>query len=240
VRAIERRVRRSEESVEGRQHASLIRHQLVQLCLAALNSRPAPHPDRAITVEHVSPDQFRAEHRPDVSVPHVRITVHGKQNARVRRGRRMPWKALETRTIVSEPAAWDASIPWIDPDHVDRTILELLKKHFPRVMSVRVGRQWRSNYPPEGWRLITQYAVPALYEYLRPFYRVRPHRRIGREPGPGLYPVRLRQDITEIVRFELPHLAKKLTVSRVTAAIQRHSARRHSTRNASRRKRPKQ
>lgn len=152
----------------------------------------------------------------------------------------MPWKALETRTIVSEPAAWDASIPWIGPDHVDRTILELLKKHFSRVMSVRVARQWRSHYPPEGWRLITQYAVPALYEYLRPFYRVRPHRRIGREPGPGLYPVRLRQDITEIIRFELRHLAKKLTVSRVTAAIQRHTARRHSTRNASRRKRPKQ
>jgi hypothetical protein len=152
----------------------------------------------------------------------------------------MPWKALETRTIVSEPAAWDASSPWIDPDQVDRTILDLLKKYLPRVMGLRVGAQWRSNYPPEGWRLITQHAVPALYEYLRPFYRVRRHRRIGGNDGPGLYPIRLRQDITEILRSELPHLAKRLTVSRVTAAIQRHTARRHSSRNASRRKRPKQ
>jgi len=97
-------------------------------------------------------------------------------------------------------------------------------------MGLRVGPPWRSNYPPEGWRLITQHAVPALYEYLRPFYRVRRHRRIGRKDGPGLYPARLRQDITDIVRFELRHLAKDLTVPRVTAAIQRHIARKHSSR----------
>jgi hypothetical protein len=231
ARAIQRALRRAEAIGHDRERVDLIRHELVQLCLAALNSRANPHPDRAMTVEHVFPHLFAPEHRPDISVPHVRITVR-------RRGAN--GRALETQTIVSEPAAWDASIPWIDPAHVDRTILELLNRHFPRLMGVRVGPPWRSSYAPEGWRLVTQHAVPALYEYLRPFYRVRPHRRIGRKDGPGLYPARLREDITDIVRFELGLLAKDLTVPRVTAAIQRHIARKHSNRKPTTRKRPKQ
>jgi hypothetical protein len=239
VRAADRALRRAEESASDRRQVALIRHELVQLCVGALHAIP-PH-DRAITVEQVFPQLFAAEHQPAISVPHVRITVSGIETGRRRPKQPRPsWKVLETRTIVSEPADWSPSIPWFDTERVDRAILELVRAHCPRLMSVRVGPRWRSNYPSEGWRLITQQAVPALYEYLRPFYRVRPHRRSGREDGPGHYPARLRRDITDVVRVELPHLASKLTVARVTAAIQRHIARQHPTGNRSRSKRPKQ
>ena len=99
-------------------------------------------------------------------------------------------------------------------------------------------KRWRSNYSPEGWRLVTQHVVPQLYEHLSPFYPVRRYRRGGRT-GPGQYPARLRRDITDIIRFELP-MARRLTVARVTAAIQRYTARQHPTQNRIRRKRPKQ
>jgi len=145
---------------------------------------------------------------------------------------------IEERIIESEPASWDRSIPFIDPDAVDRAVLELLRKHFPRVMGIRVGARWRSNYAPEGWKLVTQEVVPRLYEYLRPFYPVRCYRRSGRD-GPAQYPVQLRRDITDIVRFELPY-AQGLTVARVTAAIQRYTARQSATQKRTRRKRPKQ
>jgi hypothetical protein len=105
-------------------------------------------------------------------------------------------------------------------------------------MNVRLSARWRSKYSPEGWRLITQHVVPRLYEYLRPFYPVRRHRRAGRS-GPGQYSAQLRRDITDIVRLKLP-LAKKLTVARVTAAIQRYIAPGHPTGKQNRRKRPKQ
>ena len=171
---------------------------------------------------------------------HVRITVTSAEPHSQRRRRAVKTlTVLEERIIVSEPAAWDPSIPFIAPDAVDRAVLDLLRKHFPRLLGIRVSARWRSNYPAEGWKLVTQHVVPQLYEYLRPFYSVRQYRRPGRE-GPGQYPARLRRDITEIVRFELPHLAGQLTVARVTAAIQRYTARQHSIRQQTKRKRPKQ
>jgi hypothetical protein len=237
VRATDRALRRADQRFSDARRAALIRHELAQLCVGALQSIP-PY-DRLITVQHVFPQLFAAEHQPAISVPHVRITVYGTET-RTARGKRRSWKTLETRIIASEPASWNTSIPWIDTERVDRTVLELARTHCPRLMSVRIGPRWRSDYPPEGWRLITQYAVPGLYEYLRPFYPVRRHRRVGREDGPGYYPARLRQDITDIVRFELPHLATKVTVARVTAAIQRHIARQQPTAKRIRSKRRKQ
>jgi hypothetical protein len=241
VRAIDRALRREEERQTNRDDVVSVRHELIQLCLLELNSPWSPHKDRSISVTLVSPQSFAAAHRPPgPSAQHVRITAKGTEQPR--RGKNQApttTVVLEERIVPSEPAAWDASIPFIDSDECDRIILELLRKHFPRLMSVRVSARWRSKHSPEGWRLITQHAVPQLYEYLSPFYPVRRHRRAGRS-GPAQYSAQLRRDITDIVRFELPHLAGKLTVARVTAAIQRYIAREHSTANRKRRKRPKQ
>jgi hypothetical protein len=241
IRAIDRALRRQEQGQSNGPDSAAIRHELVSLCLHETNRPSSPHPERRISVTHVFPHLFDPTHRlPGPSVQHVRITVTSAEphSQRRRRSVKTP-TVLEERIIVSEPAAWDPSIPFIDPDAVDRAVLDLLRKYFPRLLGIRVSARWRSNYSPEGWKLVTQHVVPQLYEYLRPFYPVRRYRRPGRE-GPGEYPARLRRDITEIVRFELPHLATKLTVARVTAAIQRYTALQHSIREQTKRKRPKQ
>jgi hypothetical protein len=241
IRAIDRALRREAKAHGDPSESAAIRHELVTLALREANGLSSPHPERRISVTHVFPQLFAEEHRPPgPSAQHIRITVTNspRQRERSERAAKTP-TVLEERVIVSEPASWDPSIPFIDPEAVDRVILDLLHKHFPRVMGIRVGARWRSNYSPEGWRLVTQHVVPQLFEYLKPFYSVRRYRRSGRK-GPGLYPAPLRRDITDIIRFELPHLARKLTVARVTAATQRYTARQHPTQKRTTRKRPKQ
>jgi hypothetical protein len=240
IRAIDRALRHEAKAHRDPTETAAIRHELVSLALCEANSLSSPHPERRISVTHVFPQLFAEEHRPPgPSAQHVRITVKSQpRRQRSKRAVAAP-TVLGERVIVSEPAAWNPAIPFIDPETLDRAILELLHKHFPRLMGVRVGARWRSNYSPEGWRLVTQHVVPQLFEYLRPFYSVRRYRRSGRK-GPGQYPARLRRDITDIIRFELPHLADKLTVARVTAAIQRYTARQHPTQKRTKRKRPKQ
>ena len=65
-------------------------------------------------------------------------------------------------------------------------------------------------------------AIPWLYDYLRPFYAVRGYRRGRKRPSAGHYPVKLRQDIRSVLRFERADLASGLTLAHVTAAIQYH------------------
>jgi hypothetical protein len=239
IRAIDRALRREAKGQRDRNEISAIRHELVQLAVYEANGTSSPHPERRISVTHVFPQLFDEAHRPPgPSVQHVRITVTSSETRRPKTRAVKAPTVLEERVIVSEPAAWHPTIPFIDPDAVACAILGLLRKHFPRLMRVRVGARWRSNYSPEGWQLVTQHVVPQLYEYLKPFYPVRRYRRSGRT-GPGHYPARLRRDITDIIRFELP-MARRLTVARVTAAIQRYTARQHLTQKGTRRKRPKQ
>ena len=181
IRAIHRALRREAETHRDRNEISAIRHELVSLCLHEANGTSSPHPERRISVTHVVPELFDEAHRPPgPSAQHIRITVTDSLGRRHRskRAAKAP-TMLEERVIVSEPAAWNPSIPFIDPEAVDRVILELLHKHFPRVMGIRVGARWRSNYSPEGWRLVTQHVVPQLFEYLKPFYSVRRYRRSG-------------------------------------------------------------
>src|SRR5262249_20701239 len=106
------------------------------LCLHEANSPSSPHEDHRISVTHVFPQLFDEAHRPPgPSVPYVRITVSSVEPRRQRgRGAAKAPTVLEERIVASEPAAWDASIPFIEPDAVARAALELLRKHFPRVM----------------------------------------------------------------------------------------------------------
>jgi hypothetical protein len=240
VRAIVRALRRAENSEGNRELVAGVRRELIQLCLQELHNSWSPHPDLSISETLVLPQRFRDGHRPPgPPVQHLRITV--TRTVAPRRVDPSPPAAvvLERCFLPSGPAPWDPTIPFIDPEERDRIILELLHKHCPRLLGLRVSRRWRSNYSPEGWRLITQHIVPRLYDYLRPFYPVRTHRRAGRS-GPGRYSAQLRRDITDIVRFEMGSLADKLTLERVTAAIQRHVARQNCRRRSTRRKRPKQ
>jgi len=72
------------------------------------------------------------------------------------------------------------------------------------------------------WPIVTRYAIPWLYDYLRPFYAVRSYRHGRKRPSAGHYPLKLRQDIRNILRFERADLAGRLTLAHVTAAIQYH------------------
>jgi hypothetical protein len=240
VRAVVRALRRAENSEVNRELIAGVRRELVQLCLQELHSPWSPHPDLRITETLVFPQLFRHGHQPTgPPVQHLRITV--TRTVTPRRSDPPPPAVvvLEQCFLPSGPAPWDPAIPFIDPEERDRIILKLVNKHCRLLLGVRVSRRWRSNYSPAGWRLITQRIVPRLYEYLRPFYPVRRHRRAGRN-GPRRYSAQLRRDITDIVRFELGGLADKLTLERVTAAIQRHVARQNSERSRTGRKRPKQ
>jgi hypothetical protein len=132
---------------------------------------------------------------------------------------------LVERTLPSGPQPFsDPRVAWFDPDQFDETCRALFRKYFPEALRMKAGQHWRTNRPPVGWPLIGQYVVPRLYDYLRPYYRVRGYRHDRDRPSAGHYPLQLRRDICELVRLELPHLARGLTVARVTAAIQRHVA----------------
>jgi hypothetical protein len=161
------------------------------------------------------------------------------ERLRSRAARRAP-KVLAEHFIVATPAPWgDASIPWHDSVEIDRVTMELLLRYFPQIMNVRCGPRWRSKYPPEGWPLITQHVVPRLFEYLRPFYPARHYRDHRQAERAGHYSAQLRRDITDIIRLELPHLARELTIGRVTAAIQRYVEELHRQRQRTGEKRPK-
>jgi len=69
--------------------------------------------------------------------------------------------------------------------------------------------------------VLTRHVVPALYDYLRPLYPVRRYRR-GACGRPGRYPSALLRDITDILQFECPRLAREITPARVQAAIPRY------------------
>ena len=113
-------------------------------------------------------------------------------------------------------------VPWVDPEIIAAVYTSIVRTHFPEVLGLRVGHLWRTEREPAGWPFLTRYAVPKLYDYLRPYYDVRGYTHGRGEPSPGHFPAALRQDIVDLVKLECPHLAASLTLSRVTAIIQRH------------------
>jgi hypothetical protein len=133
-------------------------------------------------------------------------------------------KFLDERLVASEPREMGkTTVTWFDPERVNQAWMELFRKHFPELMSRRSGHRWRTNRPLVGWPLIAQHVVPALYDYLKPFYpRARLyHHFLGKILTAGRYQMQLLRDITDILRCELP-FAGELTVQRVKAAVQRH------------------
>src|SRR5713101_7519852 len=113
---------------------------------------------------------------------------------------------------------------YYDPVLTDAVTVAVVRRHFPEVMGQRIGQGWRSERAPEGWPMLTQKVIPALYDYLRPFYAARSYRKEHLFPTSGDYSTQLLQDITDILRLEMPPIAAFLTVERVQAAVQRYLA----------------
>ena len=132
-------------------------------------------------------------------------------------------RLLESRSI--SPTAKDLDgdrVHYFDLDAVQLALAEVLRTYGRDLLNRRLGSHWRSRRRPAGWPVVTRYAIPWLYDYLRPFYGVRRYRHRRQRPSAGHYPVKLRRDIRDILRFERPELAEHLTVAHVTAAIQYH------------------
>lgn len=205
-------------AAEERQRLMALRYEFVQQFVGEIN-----HPDRRgtknkkwMSVRIVDPSRFLPQFRPpDLARLAMVIEVWGPRRGEI--------KLFDRRVVESGPPPWgDPQVNWVEPDRVNQACTELFRKHFRDLMQKRVGHHWRSHREPIGWPLITQYAVPALYDYLRPFFSVRRYRHYRQIEAEGNYPAQLRRDITDILKCELPHLAGELTVERVTAAIQRY------------------
>jgi hypothetical protein len=98
------------------------------------------------------------------------------------------------------------------------------------LMRVRFRSAWRTRRGSPGWPVVTQYLVPALYDYLKPFYSVRRYTKGRATPGPGAFPLRLIDDIVDVLRMERPDLCRDLTHSKVLAAVKRYLAKANATR----------
>jgi hypothetical protein len=231
LRASDRRLRRREEALAAlgqsapeneRTLVGGLRHQWVLLCMHEMNERALRKRTKWIIVRLIDPARLRPEFQP-LGPLQQRIDVEVWKTSR--KGPTL----FDKRTLAPTVPTWgDPEIAWFDPDEQNRAYAELLRQHFPDVLSSRCGRRWRSKYAPPGWPLVTKYAVPALFEYLRPHYRVRHYQDHRQTKAAGHYSAQLRRDITELLQAELPHLATDLTIDRVTAAIQRHITRRGS------------
>jgi len=138
------------------------------------------------------------------------------------RSRGMP--QLLKRVVVAPgvPPWGDERVLYYDPILTDARTVEVVRRHFPEVMGQRIGQGWRSERAPEGWPMLTQKVIPALYDYLHPFYAARSYRKEHRFPTAGDYSTQLLQDITDVLRLEMPPIAALLTVERVQAAVQRY------------------
>lgn len=88
-----------------------------------------------------------------------------------------------------------------------------------------------SNRSPHAWPVFTKFIIPPLYEFMLPYYHLRPHyseKLDSGKPGPGRpahYSKELLQDMLEILKMEHDWAFEKATVRRLKGIIQRHLAR---------------
>jgi hypothetical protein len=125
-------------------------------------------------------------------------------------------RLLELRPIAPTAKRWAGErVNYFDPDAVHAALAEVLRTHARGLLRRRCGTRWRSHRRPAGWPIITRYAIPWLYDYLRPCYPVCGYRHRRQHPSPGHYPVKLRHDILSILRFERP-ISRTISPSRTS------------------------
>jgi hypothetical protein len=132
-------------------------------------------------------------------------------------------RLVERRTIGPRVKRWTPNtVDYFDLVTVNRALADVIRTYAPDLLARRCGTLWRSRRRPAGWPAVTRYAIPWLYDYLRPFYGIRHYTHGRARSSAGHYPLKLRQDVLEILRCERPDLAGGLALAHVTAAIQYH------------------
>jgi hypothetical protein len=94
------------------------------------------------------------------------------------------------------------------------------------------GPSFVSQRATQGWPFFTRVVIPQLYDLLAPHYKSRGHRRKGPDgvvssPSEQL-PRQLFVDMLEILRLEYEFAFKETTMRQLTAAVQKHIARKKS------------
>jgi len=222
-RAVDRILRREEQRLAAAGHGvptqahdrvRMLRHLFVQHLVQAVRYWDPECATRWIEIRLVSPP-------PDPQRPRRFEYREWVLDAWARRNG-MP-QLLEQVVVAPGVPPWgDERVLYYDPVLTDARTVEVVRRHFPEVMGQRIGQGWRSQRAPGGWPMLTQKVIPALYDYLHPFYPARSYRKEHRFPTSGDYPTQLLQDITDILRLEMPPIAAHLTVERVQAAVQRY------------------
>jgi len=216
-RAVDRLLRQREAALAQRPHdevaaaprtVTALRGQWIHQLLAELPRRTA----RSLwIVTRLTRDPRPA--RTTRSVTHVEAWTFERTRPRL----------LERRTIAPAMKHWNGDrVDHFDLDAVHAALATVIRTHAWDLLSRRCGTRWRSRRRPAGWPAVTQYAIPWLYDYLRPFYAARSYRRGRGRPSAEHYPVKLRHDIRRVLRFERADLAGDLALAHVTAAIQYH------------------
>lgn len=160
--------------------------------------------------ELISATDSDADGSPRYIYPQLRIQVWTRP-----KGKRQEPKLLGERVV---PPGED----W--PERFSLAVADLLKAYcsMDDLLRLRFRRRWWTGRGPEGWPVVTQCLVPALYDFLRPYYPTRPYTGSGSNPDPGALNRRLMRDIADILRMERPELCVKLTPPRVRAAVSRY------------------
>jgi hypothetical protein len=222
-RAVDRILRREEQRLAAAGHGvptqahdrvRLLRHLFVQHLVQAVRYWDSECATRWIEIRLVSPP-------PDPQRPRRFEYREWVLDAWARR-KGMPHMLEQVVVPPGVPPWGDERVLYYDPVLTDARTVEVVRRHFPEVMGQRIGQGWRSERAPGGWPMLTQKVIPALYDYLHPFYAARSYRKEHLFPTAGDYPTQLLQDITDILRLEMPHIATLLTVERVQAAVQRY------------------
>jgi hypothetical protein len=222
-RAVDRILRREEQRLAAAGHGvptqahdrvRLLRHLFVQHLVQAVRYWDPECATRWIEIRLVSPP-------PDPQRPRRFEYREWVLDTWARR-KGMPHMLEQVVVPPGVPPWGDERVLYYDPVLTDARTVEVVRRHFPEVMGQRIGQGWRSERAPGGWPMLTQKVIPALYDYLHPFYAARSYRKEHLFPTAGDYPTQLLQDITDILRLEMPHIATLLTVERVQAAVQRY------------------
>ncbi len=182
-----------------RQKLEALRYWLFNELLGEMEGSAVKPGDRWLSFRLVDPDRLGKPSEPNpLGGAGVIVEVWEK-------GRKGKDRCLGAHGLAARSAPWgDSRIPWIDPTEFLALLFDLMRRHCRPLLRRRAGQRWRTRRSPEGWKILTQYAVPALYEYLRPFYRARRYTIARHRPSQGNYPKALLSDIRDILRFERP------------------------------------
>ena len=198
------------------QVTAILRHQFIQYFRVALQQWDPTGERRSLSTSFVAPSQAPARATPsDLARRDLVIEVWEPAEG----GPRL----LDRVVMPPGPPPWgDIRVAYYDPWLADRLCADVCRRHFREVMRRRIGQDWWSGRPSTGWPMLTRYAIPMMYDYLHPFYRVRSYRKDRVYLTPGHYPRQLFRDISDILQAEVPHLAADLTEAQVQAVVQRY------------------